>query len=438
MKLTRLLRFLPERRLTLCGVLSLASGCGGVLKTTGGGGDDGEVAASPKPTSSMTPSAAANSGNNVLWNSDFEEGSIQPWSSSFSSPAAGSVSTDGGEVCFKIQNGGKNAYDVILRQRGFAIKRGHTYTVQFKARASAPTKIRPKLGSVSDASNDYWSAVVDLAPQAQTFSGAFKMDKDDQPNGEFAIHFGGDLAKVPVDVCLDDIVLGDPEFEVPAARKQGPLPKVRVNQIGYLPQYGKRATLKNPSKTALDWQLVDAGGKAVATGKTKVFGDDPASGEHVHQIDFSSVKQPGKGYVLKVGQDSSAPFDIRADVYDSLKYDALHFFYHQRSGMPITMPYAGGEQWTRPAGHTSDRSVPCMPGKCDYSLDVSGGWYDAATTANTWSTAGSRSGPCTTCMSEPNTSAAPPLSSATASCASPRTRTARRTYWTRRGTRWSS
>ena len=43
------------------------------------------------------------------------------------------------------------------------------------------------------------------------------------------------------------------------------------------------------------------------------------------------------------------------------------------------MPHAKGEQWTRPAGHaTSDKSVPCGKGiGCDYSLDVTGGWYDA-------------------------------------------------------------
>ena len=48
------------------------------------------------------------------------------------------------------------------------------------------------------------------------------------------------------------------------------------------------------------------------------------------------------------------------------------------------MPYAGGPQWVRPAGHLGvtpnhgDALVPCLPGSgCTYSLDVSGGWYDA-------------------------------------------------------------
>ncbi|HEY5959150.1 MAG TPA: glycoside hydrolase family 9 protein, partial [Polyangiaceae bacterium] len=42
------------------------------------------------------------------------------------------------------------------------------------------------------------------------------------------------------------------------------------------------------------------------------------------------------------------------------------------------MPYAGDKKWTRPAGHLSDKKVPCAKDiGCNYELDVSGGWYDA-------------------------------------------------------------
>jgi hypothetical protein len=72
------------------------------------------------------------------------------------------------------------------------------------------------------------------------------------------------------------------------------------------------------------------------------------------------------------------PFDIGPDVYKKLKYDALAFFYLQRSGIDIKMPYAGSKAYERPAGHVGDKSVPCSPeAKCNYKLDVSGGWYDA-------------------------------------------------------------
>ena len=101
-------------------------------------------------------------------------------------------------------------------------------------------------------------------------------------------------------------------------------------------------------------------------------------------VDFSTCKTPGKDYTLWVSGDGSHPFDIGKDVYKKLKYDALAYFYQTRSGIEIKMPYAGGKQWTRPAGHVGvapnqgDKGVPCLQGSgCDYKLDVTGGWYDA-------------------------------------------------------------
>ncbi|MGE5787526.1 MAG: glycoside hydrolase family 9 protein, partial [Myxococcales bacterium] len=103
------------------------------------------------------------------------------------------------------------------------------------------------------------------------------------------------------------------------------------------------------------------------------------AGEPVHVIDFTSFSKPGRGYSLKVGSDKSFPFDIDDELYHQLKYDALHYFYHNRSGIEIKLPYAGEQKWARPAGHlTSDRAVGCAPdAACDYQLDVTGGWYDA-------------------------------------------------------------
>jgi endoglucanase len=122
----------------------------------------------------------------------------------------------------------------------------------------------------------------------------------------------------------------------------------------------------------------------VASGETTPFGKDPASGDDVQIADFSTFKTPGKGYTLKVGADESHPFDIEANLYKKLKYDALAYFYQNRSGIEIAMPYAGDKALTRPAGHvsvapnTGDKAVPCLANSgCDYKLDVTGGWYDA-------------------------------------------------------------
>ncbi|MGH8791351.1 MAG: cellulase N-terminal Ig-like domain-containing protein, partial [Stackebrandtia sp.] len=156
---------------------------------------------------------------------------------------------------------------------------------------------------------------------------------------------------------------------------------VRVNQVGYLPDGPKRATVVADQTDPLKWTLRDADGAEVAAGDTEVFGDDEPSGDHVHHVDFTDFTQPGDGYVLEVDGQASHPFDVRGDVYAELANDAWAFFYHQRAGIEIEAQYVG-EAYARPAGHlgvapnTGDLDVPCAV-DCDYSLDVPHGWYDA-------------------------------------------------------------
>ncbi|MEV0284985.1 glycoside hydrolase family 9 protein [Kribbella sp. NPDC050820] len=157
---------------------------------------------------------------------------------------------------------------------------------------------------------------------------------------------------------------------------------MRVNQVGYLTSGPKRATYVTKATIALDWRLVDAGDRIVATGKTTPYGADAASGDEVQLIDFGRFRHTGSGFRLAVGDDVSEPFDIGDGIHTTLRRDALEYFYNNRSGIEIKAEYVG-EQYSRAAGHIGiapnkgDKSVPCFPGTCDYSLDVSGGWYDA-------------------------------------------------------------
>lgn len=321
------------------------------------------------------------SGNNLLKNSTFEDGTSLPWMTSFSQPADGSAEVKKGALCVNVTNKGSNPWDAQVRHREMVIQKGHTYTVQFRAFASAPTRARPKVGMSGPPYAEYWSTTVDVGTEPKLYSGKFTMQGNDDPTAEFAFHIGGSVAQasVPFDFCIDDVRLDDPEFAAPAETKQGlVVPNVLVNELGYLPGAAKVATVKTTAPAPLDWELVSASGSSVAKGKTTVFGPDAASGDSVHEIDFSNVKLVGSGYSLKVGADKSRPFDIRPDLYKQLKYEALAYFYHNRSGIEIAMPYAGNAALARPAGHLSDKSVKCLAGSgCDYTLDASGGWYDA-------------------------------------------------------------
>jgi endoglucanase len=174
-------------------------------------------------------------------------------------------------------------------------------------------------------------------------------------------------------------------------------PRVRVNQVAYVPAGPKIVTLVTTSTTALPWQLLDANGSQVLAGSTIPFGADASSGLNTHTIDFSGVTTTGQGYKLVADGETSFPFAIGTDSYEALRADSMRFYYTQRSGEPIQSAIAGAA-YARAAGHISspgsgdinqgDKNVPCQPADdslltygevwtCDYTLDVVGGWYDA-------------------------------------------------------------
>lgn len=160
---------------------------------------------------------------------------------------------------------------------------------------------------------------------------------------------------------------------------------VSVNQVGYLPGMPHIGMLANAGNFGTSWALVDA-----ETGEY-VYADfagrpvtDAASGDTLHVVDFSAFNVPGT-YRLLIFDRLSPPFTIGADIYAQLPVDALRYFYLSRSGIELLPEYAG-DAHARSAGHLSDDEITCYRGTdadgvawggCDYTLDVSGGWYDA-------------------------------------------------------------
>ncbi len=160
---------------------------------------------------------------------------------------------------------------------------------------------------------------------------------------------------------------------------------IKVNQVGYFPSGVKRATVACNVKLPLEWKLVNSSNRAVASAMTIVKGFDEDSYDYVHIIDFTDYSGKGSGYFLQIANVKSPSFTIADDIYKQMKLDAVQYFYHNRSGIAITMPYAGRDNLTRPAGHVNrspnrgDNNVATWPstGQRNYTLDVRGGWYDA-------------------------------------------------------------
>ncbi len=159
---------------------------------------------------------------------------------------------------------------------------------------------------------------------------------------------------------------------------------IYVNQHGFSPESHKLAFYRGELDSPAAWSLHNENGDVVLDGVTEPVGYSETAQQHLSKIDFSDFDTPGDGYYLTVRGTNSPDFDIAKDLYKSLKYDALAYFYHARAGMPIETPYVA-EEHARPAGHRNE-VVTCFKGEdlwgtkwpgCDYELDVTGGWYDA-------------------------------------------------------------
>jgi endoglucanase len=323
---------------------------------------------------SLTSDATAPppTGVEQLENGDFADGT-SGWYS-YGTTATG---VDDGRLCATVPSGLPNPWDAGIGQNGVALKAGSSYTLSFDATATPGSTVRAAVQLGAEPYTSYLSRDVALTPTQQHLEYTFTA-AEDTTAGQVAFQVGGAAAEYRL--CLDNVSLIGGEAEPPYVPETGP--RVRVNQVGYLPEGPKNATVVTEATEALTWQLKNDAGDVVTSGRSTPRGVDAASGQNVHTIDFSGYTTAGSGYTLVADGQTSHPFDISATVYKQLRSDALQFFYIQRSGIAIDGDLVG-EQYARPAGHLGvapnkgDADVPCRANSCDYRLDVRGGWYDA-------------------------------------------------------------
>ncbi|MDR2703063.1 MAG: glycoside hydrolase family 9 protein [Cellulomonadaceae bacterium] len=178
-----------------------------------------------------------------------------------------------------------------------------------------------------------------------------------------------------------------------------------INQLGYLPNGPKQATIICDTHEPISWVLRSKT-EVVARGKAIPGGFDPTVGSLVQTIDFSDIAEPGD-YVLQIdaAPESAAispeceqrEITVKGNLYDKALIDSLILFTLQRSGYEIT-PDIAGPEYARAAGHLDvapnlgDCAVKPLPAggattaggvdlydgwTGDYTVNARGGWYDA-------------------------------------------------------------
>ncbi|MEV4532588.1 glycoside hydrolase family 9 protein [Asanoa sp. NPDC049518] len=307
-----------------------------------------------------------------LENGDFGDGTA-----GWYSYGTTSTTVQNGQLCSAVPGGLANPWDGGVGQNDVRLTAGAAYTLSFDAHADPTATVRVAVQLGAEPYTGYFSRDLSLTPQQDHYEFTFTAP-DDTPAGQVAFQVGGNAAGY--ELCLDNVSLRGGEPEPPYVPDTGP--RVRVNQVGYLPDGPKRATLVTDATTALPWQLKNSAGTTVRSGTTTPRGEDAASGQNTHTIDFTGYAAEATGLTLTADGETSHPFDVTKSLYAQLRSDSLQFFYIQRSGIAIDGNLVG-QQYARPAGHLGvapnqgDTDVPCQPGVCTYRLDARGGWYDA-------------------------------------------------------------
>jgi len=307
----------------------------------------------------------------MLSNGGFTKNSDSWWTSGATAKVANE------EVCMAIANPGSNTWDVILGQAGVGLEKGSVYHVSFDAYASENTQFKTLIQHQGPPYTQHFATETQLVKEKKHYTYTFTQKNVNDANSEFQLQMGAQKA---VTVCVDNIsVTGNNYVEVKHVNP------IRTNQLGFLPKADKLIFVESDSKTPLQWTLNDAQGNSIKSGMSQLFGVNKASAESIHQIDISDVTKEQQGLVVKVGTLETFPFDISTDIYSELKNDALAYFYHNRSGIEIKKEFVKRDDLARPAGHPQD-VVSCFddndawgnrwPG-CDFSVDATGGWYDA-------------------------------------------------------------
>ncbi|PGH48343.1 glycosyl hydrolase family 5 [Streptomyces sp. Ru87] len=309
----------------------------------------------------------------LITNGDFADGTTTGWWWTEGNP--GEVVD--GRLCAEIPAGTANPWDAIIGQNDLPLTAGESYTLRYTATSTVPVTIRTNVQMAEDPYTAELSSADQISDAGEPVEHVFTA-ADDHEAAQLAFQVGG--SEEAYTFCVDDVSLtGGAEPPVYEPDTGSP---VRVNQVGYATDGPKSGTFVTEATDPQDWSLKNGEGTEVASGSTEPGGVDPTSEQNVHTFDFSGVTEPGEGYTVTIGEEVSEPFAIGGDLYSSLRTDALAYFYHNRSGIEIDGSIVG-EEYARAAGHVGvepnqgDTEVPCQEGVCDYTLDVSGGWYDA-------------------------------------------------------------
>ncbi|MFE0515014.1 cellulase N-terminal Ig-like domain-containing protein, partial [Streptomyces sp. NPDC058964] len=195
-----------------------------------------------------------------------------------------------GRLCADVPGGTANRWDATVGQNDITLVKGESYRFAFKASGSPEGNVVRAIVGLQVSPYDTWYEVgPQLSVTGDGYSYTFTSPVDTaRAQVAFQVGGGADAWRF----CLDDVSLlgGVP----PEVYEPDTGPRVRVNQVAYLPAGPKNATLVTGATTRLPWLLKNAAGTTVAHGWTVPRGTDVSSGQNVQASSVGGGRGSGK------------------------------------------------------------------------------------------------------------------------------------------------
>lgn len=338
-----------------------------------------------------------------LGQTDFESGVGLPWHVCESAPGEMDFEIKDGKYSITIVNpggaskGGEDRWDCQFRHRGLTLVSGCTYEVSFDITASNNCTYYTKIGDMAEPFTEDWHGNADdgsfdscwdvkqlTANKTESVKGTFTAKRTAEV--EWAFHIGGDSVPEGTVFTFDNmsLVCTNSDENDYIAPEEWNRAAIVTNQVGYFTKGEKKATWITENQKETKFSVLDQNGKEVFSDESDPMGTDADSGDSVQELDFSDFEKEGT-YTLKAGDSVSREFTIGGtDTYSGMLYDALNYFYQNRSGIEIESKYitsGDANALARAAGHTSDNARITTDwndlNSGNGSQDVTGGWYDA-------------------------------------------------------------
>lgn len=310
---------------------------------------------------------------NLLTNGDFHAG-LEHWGTFITKGGVAEFETKDNKGVMNITNSGSENYGVQLYYDGFPLKMGGVYELSFEISSTIPRDMEVRIQINGGDYHPYTDGFYNLTEEKTTITCPFTMEEGTDPAPRLCFNLGTPTGQDKLEahsVTIENVILKitDASNIVEAETKDESV-ACNTNQIGYLPKARKTVVIRseNPGTT---FSIKDETGNVVYTGKLSSAIDSVYEGEIVYQGEFTEYEEPGVYTVWSEDGESSFPFTIGEDVYDSLKKDVFHMLYLQRCGMELSNDLAG--DFAHPVCHNTEAVVYGTNEK----KEVNGGWHDA-------------------------------------------------------------